>query len=71
MRKKRIFKAIMALVMVFVTLISTIPYFTFAQSNTANHSTKTPTDYVYIDGERVPLDDERIQNVTIQSLPKN
>lgn len=61
MSSKKIFRPLLAFVMAVLTLAGIAPNFVLAQGINADDAPETP--YIYIDGERVRLDDERILNV--------
>ena len=55
-------KSIMAFVMAFLTLMGIMPVHVLAQTNALPPAVPT-REYVYFDGERLYLDDERIYNI--------
>jgi len=63
MNRKKKLKPILAFVMSFLTLMGAMPVSIYAMENDADGNTETSAQYVYIDGECVSLDDDRILNV--------
>jgi len=58
----KIFKPIVSLVMTLAMLIGIAPIVFYAQVNPADETTEPPIGYIYVDGERIYLDDARVEN---------
>ena len=65
MNRKKIFKPVLAFVLAFITLMGATPLSSFAQVNSDESVTEPSSPFIYIDGEKVPLNDKRIQNTVI------
>ena len=65
MNRKKLFKPVLAFIMAFITLMGATPLSSFAQVNSGQSTTEESYPFIYIDGERVPLNDKRIQNTVI------
>jgi len=64
------FRSLTALLLAFLMLLGTAPVGVFAQEPVSNKDEQYYGDYLNIDGERIPIDDERIINVVPVSLPR-
>jgi 5-hydroxyisourate hydrolase-like protein (transthyretin family) len=67
MSRMRIFKLLPAFFMALITLVSAFPSSVLAQGNSTE---ELPLPFIYMDGERIPLDDERVLNTIPVQAPK-
>ena len=56
MNSKKIFKPILAFLLAFVTLLGVTPVLSFAMVD-------PPDEHIYLDGERISINDERVQSI--------